>query len=292
MSPVSTHRRSSTRSGDGVRTRGPALCRWSGAIGGCATTATDRRRRRPGVLRGDDQRPVLAVALGARALVTDLDDRRADVRRGRRAVPAARAPEPETRADRDVDGARAARAARSPRADRTTAGRAASARPAALLAARAAAVGVRRTIRAFSTRDANRLGVRRYWRGPTWINSAWLLWLGLTRLGYAEPAAELASRDRTERSRSHGLARVLRPASRGAGDGRGRLRLVLARAGADRLRSAGAAQLPGVIVWGYAAASSVASPASPALPGRMRGSSARKAPTSSGSNWRPCSAAM
>jgi hypothetical protein len=36
------------------------------------------------------------------------------------------------------------------------------------------------------------LGVRRYWRGPTWINSAWLLWLGLVRLGYREYAATLA----------------------------------------------------------------------------------------------------
>jgi hypothetical protein len=35
-------------------------------------------------------------------------------------------------------------------------------------------------------------GLRRYWRGPTWINSAWLLWRGLVRLGYEERAAELA----------------------------------------------------------------------------------------------------
>src|SRR5204862_335669 len=33
----------------------------------------------------------------------------------------------------------------------------------------------------------------RYWRGPTWINSAWLVWLGLVRLGYAEQAATLAA---------------------------------------------------------------------------------------------------
>jgi hypothetical protein len=26
--------------------------------------------------------------------------------------------------------------------------------------------------------------IRRYWRGPTWVNAAWLLWLGLQRLGY------------------------------------------------------------------------------------------------------------
>jgi hypothetical protein len=38
------------------------------------------------------------------------------------------------------------------------------------------------------------LFLRRYWRGPTWVNAAWLLWLGLVRLGYAEPAAELAHR--------------------------------------------------------------------------------------------------
>ncbi|HSI81994.1 MAG TPA: hypothetical protein VK919_15240 [Solirubrobacterales bacterium] len=35
---------------------------------------------------------------------------------------------------------------------------------------------------------------RRYWRGPTWVNAAWLLWIGLVRLGYREQAAEMASR--------------------------------------------------------------------------------------------------
>jgi hypothetical protein len=33
--------------------------------------------------------------------------------------------------------------------------------------------------------------VRRYWRGPTWVNSAWLLWIGLRRLGYEAAAARL-----------------------------------------------------------------------------------------------------
>jgi mannosylglycerate hydrolase MGH1-like protein len=33
---------------------------------------------------------------------------------------------------------------------------------------------------------------RRYWRGPTWVNSAWLLWLGLKRLGYEEEASHMA----------------------------------------------------------------------------------------------------
>jgi hypothetical protein len=36
--------------------------------------------------------------------------------------------------------------------------------------------------------------LRRIWRGPTWMNSAWLVWLGLLRLGYAEQADELARR--------------------------------------------------------------------------------------------------
>ncbi len=34
--------------------------------------------------------------------------------------------------------------------------------------------------------------VRRYWRGPTWINSAWMLWMGLRRLGYDEQAELMA----------------------------------------------------------------------------------------------------
>ena len=37
------------------------------------------------------------------------------------------------------------------------------------------------------------LGLRRYWRGPTWVNAAWLIWLGLVRLGYPQ-ADELAFR--------------------------------------------------------------------------------------------------
>ncbi len=30
----------------------------------------------------------------------------------------------------------------------------------------------------FSTRDDGFLWIRRYWRGPTWVNAAWLVWLG------------------------------------------------------------------------------------------------------------------
>lgn len=35
--------------------------------------------------------------------------------------------------------------------------------------------------------------IRRYWRGPTWVNSAWLCWLGLRRLGYEREAERLAA---------------------------------------------------------------------------------------------------
>lgn len=45
----------------------------------------------------------------------------------------------------------------------------------------------------FSLKD-HRLGLRQYWRGPTWVNSAWLVWLGLRRLGYRAEADELAQR--------------------------------------------------------------------------------------------------
>jgi hypothetical protein len=34
--------------------------------------------------------------------------------------------------------------------------------------------------------------IRRYWRGPTWINSAWMVWIGLRRLGYEQEAQRLA----------------------------------------------------------------------------------------------------
>ena len=44
----------------------------------------------------------------------------------------------------------------------------------------------------FEPRDWQNWLVRRYWRGPTWINSAWLIWLGLRRLGYTEEADHMA----------------------------------------------------------------------------------------------------
>ncbi|MFL5908126.1 MAG: MGH1-like glycoside hydrolase domain-containing protein [Solirubrobacterales bacterium] len=35
---------------------------------------------------------------------------------------------------------------------------------------------------------------RLYWRGPTWINSAWLIWIGLLRHGYDPEALEMTKR--------------------------------------------------------------------------------------------------
>jgi hypothetical protein len=40
--------------------------------------------------------------------------------------------------------------------------------------------------------DGGRGPIRRYWRGPTWVNTAWLVWLGLVRLGYVDEARRLA----------------------------------------------------------------------------------------------------
>ena len=40
--------------------------------------------------------------------------------------------------------------------------------------------------------DGGRGPIRRYWRGPTWVNSAWMVWLGMRRLGYEEEAQRLA----------------------------------------------------------------------------------------------------
>jgi hypothetical protein len=44
----------------------------------------------------------------------------------------------------------------------------------------------------YSLRDTGLIGQRRYWRGPTWINAAWLCWIGLLRLGYEQAADDLA----------------------------------------------------------------------------------------------------
>jgi hypothetical protein len=69
----------------------------------------------------------------------------------------------------------------------------------------------------FSVKDTGRLRIRRYWRGPTWINTAWLVWLGLVRLGYPEPAQTLADRLGATVA-AHGLREYYNPFT-GAGMG-------------------------------------------------------------------------
>lgn len=46
----------------------------------------------------------------------------------------------------------------------------------------------------FQRGDRGRFSRHRYWRGPVWVNTAWLVWLGLVRLGYDDHAQALASR--------------------------------------------------------------------------------------------------
>ena len=104
----------------------------------------------------------------------------------------------------------------------------------AVLAARAAAVGAPHRAELL-TRDDGPVD-RRYWRGPTWINAAWLVWLGLTRLGYARTGGDARHPDLSA-VLAAGTARVLRPIH-GRRDGRGRLRVVLARDGDVRGRPA------------------------------------------------------
>ena len=48
--------------------------------------------------------------------------------------------------------------------------------------------------RSFRHDDRGRFVRRRYWRGPVWVNTAWLIWQGLERLGYRDHADELARR--------------------------------------------------------------------------------------------------
>jgi hypothetical protein len=58
---------------------------------------------------------------------------------------------------------------------------------------------------------------RRYWRGPTWINAAWLVWMGMLRLGYTDQARHMATALATAVARD-GLREYYEPRS-GAGLG-------------------------------------------------------------------------
>jgi hypothetical protein len=71
---------------------------------------------------------------------------------------------------------------------------------------------------AFRRGDRGAAGLRRYWRGPMWVNAAWLLWRGLVRLEYPVQADALAARIAAAVSRS-GLREYYDPVT-GSGLGR------------------------------------------------------------------------
>ena len=169
---------------------------------------------------------LVALAAGARPPLGDAGAGRAALGRAprplRRRGPAGR-PRP---APLDLGLAGAAGAARPAGGDRPPPGRGAPART-----ARSSSPRWRRPRSpppsASYEPGGGRGPIRRYWRGPTWVNSAWLVWLGLRRLGYEEEA-RAPRRRRPRRRRPRRPARVLRPAH-GQGPRRQGLRLVGAR---------------------------------------------------------------
>jgi hypothetical protein len=58
---------------------------------------------------------------------------------------------------------------------------------------------------------------RRYWRGPSWVNAAWLVWIGLKRLGYDDEAAAMTGALRDAALRE-GMREYYHPRT-GAGQG-------------------------------------------------------------------------
>jgi Mannosylglycerate hydrolase MGH1-like glycoside hydrolase domain len=58
---------------------------------------------------------------------------------------------------------------------------------------------------------------RRYWRGPSWVNSAWLVWIGLKRLGYDDEAAAM-TRALGDAALREGMREYYHPTT-GAGQG-------------------------------------------------------------------------
>ncbi len=67
------------------------------------------------------------------------------------------------------------------------------------------------------TPGAGRGPFRRYWRGPTWVNAAWMMWLGMIRLGYREQAERMTRELATVAARE-GLREYYEPRT-GAGLG-------------------------------------------------------------------------
>ena len=95
-----------------------------------------------------------------------------------------------------LGGAGAARPARPARGDRPAPGRGAPAEPEREFLTPVAPPSVAASEPSYEP-GGGRGPIRRYWRGPTWVNSAWMVWLGLRRLGYEEEAERLAAAARS-----------------------------------------------------------------------------------------------
>ena len=225
-SRASTPPRSSTPSGAGRPTTARVHPARAAQPPARIRPAPDRRRRRPRLLRGRRRTSCTGcrcMALGT--AVAHADDRRAACTT-RRPACSSRWPgrDPSGRAPAHLG--RAVPRSRCPTCPSTSAAgwsRSTCSTP----AASGCPCRRRRSPRpspAFSTREDHFLWIRRYWRGPTWINAAWLVWLGLVRLGYDTEADVLASR-LAPTVKHERPARVLRPVHRPR-HGRGRLRLV------------------------------------------------------------------
>ena len=165
----------------------------------------------PGVLRGRDERAARRSRgwrSDARRSTPAIVERLYDERD--RAVPAAGAARPPPSIPAHLGRAGPARAARPARA-RSAGGWSRSTCSISSLLAALAPPSVAADEPAFSLRG-RAPAARRNWRGPTWVNAAWLLWLGLVRLGYDAQASVLAT-DWQDDPRG-GTARVLRPLHR------------------------------------------------------------------------------
>ena len=184
----------------------------------------DPRRRRAGALRGASSTcsgAWLGCAAGEPSITPALVERLWDERRGlfldvARGESPARRDRPaggDRRVGLDLVGAGAAGAARPARGDRPAPGRGAPARPRALLDPGRARPRSRPQEPSFEPRGLGDWLVRRYWRGPTWINSAWLIWLGPAP-ARLRGAGRSDGRGAGERRRAARAARVLRPARR------------------------------------------------------------------------------
>ncbi len=227
-SRASTPRPSSTRSGAGGRTRGSASRCWSAATAGSASTPAAIRERGGPVLcevvvntlwslslqalGRPSATPALVERLWDERLGAFLDEAQPGGARPRVLTCAALAPLalpdlPEEIGRRLVEE-HLLEPERVPDPGRAALGRRLASPP--------------------TNPDGGRGPIRRYWRGPTWVNTAWLAWIGLRRLGYEEAARATGGRP-DRRGRARRPARVLRPARRHR-HGRQGLRLV----GADR----------------------------------------------------------